>query len=595
MHKKKVQDEVIGDMHDGDVDCHGVSACETPIGQFGAENGEIIEKMNLSCENDGNGTAHTPTVSKAKPGVSDTSGSIKTSSYAYALLDVPLEAWSVRGISTLSRILGRPVIMDQVTTKMCNHGSGRLGYARVLVEMEATKDFPDKIEIVYKDSEYSWKPLICSHCVVFGHGLLNCKARPRTEEEIAMENARNVKVDGGNNKNDFNEVVARRNKSKVNVNNGGVNQKRKAGVHANKKQVYMPKVGNMNGVNGASNGSITADPPSLEKVWKVTKETVSEFKKSAHKYAVLAEESMQNEGIDPTVDSRKIVDEFVKNRRQPSLNVMCYSPAVWKKETSDCLDKNVDQLMMLGRYEVEMNKRVFGNGVWDRMGRSYRDGWATAIVSDAYYGCWSLYYAFFYTGKAIHRRNVKGNVVVVCGLSIKDFFMAGILLFLSHILSIRNGQRDAIHEITMLTAPLVTTLWTATPRFIPELYMHVAYLLFVLAVLFAAVGRLRVPVLGISIRLHLEFISIICFCFEQSVVQLMVIYLLILFFLVHLKMHTIHSITVAAQVGGNDFIITASISFFSEFVGRSVYLAIDLGTKVAGRVYEYLEDLLAFE
>ena len=56
------------------------------------------------------------------------------------------------------------------------------------------------------------------------------------------------------------------------------------------------------------------------KVWKVTKETVSEFKKSANKYAVLAEESMQNEGTDPTVDSRKILDEFVKNRRQPSLN-----------------------------------------------------------------------------------------------------------------------------------------------------------------------------------------------------------------------------------------------------------------------------------
>lgn len=179
--------------------------------------------------------------------------------------------------------------------------------------------------------------------------------------------------------------------------------------------------------------------------------------------------------------------------------------------------------------------------------------------------------------------------------SIKDFFMASMLFFLSHMLSIRQGQRDAIHEITMLTAPLVTTLWTATPKFIPELYMHVAYLLFVLAVLFAAVGRWRVPVLGISIRLHLEFISIVCFCFEHSVVQLMVIYLLILFFLVHLKMHTIHSITVAAQVGGNDFIITASISFFTEFVGRSVYLAIDLGTKVAGLVYEYLEDLLAFE
>ncbi|PWA52157.1 zinc knuckle CX2CX4HX4C [Artemisia annua] len=60
-------------------------------------------------------------------------------------------------------------------------GTGRVGYARVLVEASADKEFKKKIEVCYKcvvqmercsrfvDVEYSWKPLVCSHCSVFGH------------------------------------------------------------------------------------------------------------------------------------------------------------------------------------------------------------------------------------------------------------------------------------------------------------------------------------------------------------------------------------------------------------------------------------------
>ncbi|GJZ02030.1 RNA-directed DNA polymerase, eukaryota, reverse transcriptase zinc-binding domain protein [Tanacetum coccineum] len=55
------------------------------------------------------------------------------------LFNVPLEAWSIKGISTLSSRLGRPIIMDKVTADMCNRGIGWLGYARVLVEIEAGK------------------------------------------------------------------------------------------------------------------------------------------------------------------------------------------------------------------------------------------------------------------------------------------------------------------------------------------------------------------------------------------------------------------------------------------------------------------------
>ncbi|GKE28340.1 ATPase, F1/V1/A1 complex, alpha/beta subunit, partial [Tanacetum coccineum] len=79
------------------------------------------------------------------------------------------------------------VIMDEVTTKMCVTGVGRIGFTRVLVEIDAEKRIKEEIEIMYKsknvaketkkimDVEYSWTPCICSHCKVFGHTHSYCK------------------------------------------------------------------------------------------------------------------------------------------------------------------------------------------------------------------------------------------------------------------------------------------------------------------------------------------------------------------------------------------------------------------------------------
>ncbi|GKB99287.1 RNA-directed DNA polymerase, eukaryota, reverse transcriptase zinc-binding domain protein [Tanacetum coccineum] len=85
------------------------------------------------------------------------------------MFDIPLEAWSAKGISTL---------------------------ASSLVEVNAGKEFKDVIEVQYKENdgmiitskkikvEYSWKPAKCSHCNVFRHNFNSCKKRPRTAEEM---------------------------------------------------------------------------------------------------------------------------------------------------------------------------------------------------------------------------------------------------------------------------------------------------------------------------------------------------------------------------------------------------------------------------
>ncbi|GJT29794.1 ATPase, F1/V1/A1 complex, alpha/beta subunit [Tanacetum coccineum] len=111
------------------------------------------------------------------------------------LCNVPLEAWSNKEISVITSSIGKPMIMDQTTTEMCNKGVGRIGYARVLVEVNAKNKLKNKVEICYKNAKqetcltkfvnvlYDWMPPSCEFCKVFWHTHANCIVRNKSEEE----------------------------------------------------------------------------------------------------------------------------------------------------------------------------------------------------------------------------------------------------------------------------------------------------------------------------------------------------------------------------------------------------------------------------
>ncbi|PWA87079.1 tetratricopeptide repeat (TPR)-like superfamily protein [Artemisia annua] len=79
----------------------------------------------------------------------------------------------------------------KVTTSMCEKAYGRASFARVLVEVDATRGLVDSVEVWYRKLgrsmplkvEYIWKPPLCSHCCVFGHSFKSCNHRVLTEEE----------------------------------------------------------------------------------------------------------------------------------------------------------------------------------------------------------------------------------------------------------------------------------------------------------------------------------------------------------------------------------------------------------------------------
>ncbi|GKA38841.1 zinc knuckle CX2CX4HX4C containing protein [Tanacetum coccineum] len=136
---------------------------------------------------------------------------------------------TTKGISALASRIGKPLVMDDVIASMCKMGVGRVGFARVLVEISAKKPFPYEIEVVYKNEAkeeirrktvkvvYDWKPPCCDSCCVFGHITMHC---PKTKME--------EKVDG---RKDTNEEV--KNKE------GSQEQQPKAGFQK----------GNLNGKN----------------------------------------------------------------------------------------------------------------------------------------------------------------------------------------------------------------------------------------------------------------------------------------------------------------------------------------------------------
>ncbi|GJT98725.1 hypothetical protein Tco_1094243 [Tanacetum coccineum] len=57
----------------------------------------------------------------------------------------------VKGISAIASSIGKPLIMDSMAANMCKQGFGKIDYARVLVEIDASKGFRDVIELMYKD------------------------------------------------------------------------------------------------------------------------------------------------------------------------------------------------------------------------------------------------------------------------------------------------------------------------------------------------------------------------------------------------------------------------------------------------------------
>ncbi|XP_074271324.1 uncharacterized protein LOC141595259 [Silene latifolia] len=92
------------------------------------------------------------------------------------LHNLPLKFWG-KGLPKIASLVGNYVKSDVATEERT-----RLGYARVMVQMEVDQKLPGNIE--FKDEkevvnkvvvEYEWKPIRCTKCKGMGHDKEQCK------------------------------------------------------------------------------------------------------------------------------------------------------------------------------------------------------------------------------------------------------------------------------------------------------------------------------------------------------------------------------------------------------------------------------------
>lgn len=110
------------------------------------------------------------------PGMQLLKLSLESISIWIKITHLPLEFWNSTCLSYIASGVGRPLYADSVTEEKL-----RLGYARVLVEVNTQSSFAKEISVYGADGkpikmgvEYPWLPLQCKSCKAFGHAVYSC-------------------------------------------------------------------------------------------------------------------------------------------------------------------------------------------------------------------------------------------------------------------------------------------------------------------------------------------------------------------------------------------------------------------------------------
>jgi hypothetical protein len=114
------------------------------------------------------------------------------------LHNLPIEFWNATCLSYVASGVGKPLCADSVTEEQ-----QRLGFARVLVEVDMNSNFPKELEVVGVDGsrvvvgiEYPWLPVKCKKCKTFGHPSHACT---KVEKQVWLpkkpEPVQNLHVD----------------------------------------------------------------------------------------------------------------------------------------------------------------------------------------------------------------------------------------------------------------------------------------------------------------------------------------------------------------------------------------------------------------
>ncbi|KAL0446225.1 UNVERIFIED_CONTAM: hypothetical protein Slati_1750400 [Sesamum latifolium] len=108
------------------------------------------------------------------------------------LPSLPLECWNPNALSKIGSRLGNPMAMDSLTMNM-----ERISYARILVEVDASKELVDQVEFILPNGvvrkqpvRYEFTPKFCTTCNRFGHLSDSCQGHRPTVVAAPAANAK---------------------------------------------------------------------------------------------------------------------------------------------------------------------------------------------------------------------------------------------------------------------------------------------------------------------------------------------------------------------------------------------------------------------
>lgn len=110
------------------------------------------------------------------------------------LPQLPIILWGDTSLNKIGSALGNPIMTDECTANRL-----RVSYARILVEMDITKELPQTITIADNEGEkiqqaieYEWRPLFCNKCQKVGHSCDKPKVRKQWKPKQVKQPEANV-------------------------------------------------------------------------------------------------------------------------------------------------------------------------------------------------------------------------------------------------------------------------------------------------------------------------------------------------------------------------------------------------------------------
>nr|GEW10125.1 RNA-directed DNA polymerase, eukaryota, reverse transcriptase zinc-binding domain protein [Tanacetum cinerariifolium] len=109
------------------------------------------------------------------------------------LRHVPVVAYSEVGLSLITTLLGKPIMLDSYTCSMCINSWGKSDYARALIQVTAEVELAKSVVVAIPfldgtghsletvDVEYEWTPPRCGNCCIFDHTDDQCPKKSRED------------------------------------------------------------------------------------------------------------------------------------------------------------------------------------------------------------------------------------------------------------------------------------------------------------------------------------------------------------------------------------------------------------------------------